>query len=554
MGYDVIHHYNKHLDYFITHLLVKTLKKISLFLLWSALFAVAYTQSPLYTSNQNQYFLHGFAQAGVGFLKEDWLANTHDSTPLFSLLIAFVIHFMGDGRFFYIFYALLMGVYLFSLLKILEIFFEQKINIILSQTKKIEVADHNASLDYAGWAPGTTTATSSLFILGFLFLQHSAGLRFLLSRMLGTNWTYIFEDGVADQRILGPVLQPSSFGVFLALSLVFFLNYRPYLAVLCVVVAASFHPTYLLPAGMLIASYLFILWREGKDFRFLFKLSLAALIGVLPILVVTGSTFLSSMPEIAEQARQILISYRIPHHAQVSWWIDETALIKITFLVAAIFLARGTRLFYLLLIPGLGSFVLTLVQVITGSEMLALLFPWRISVLLIPISVTIIFVTLLRLLMNHLQSWQSHRLWIGLSLAMIWVCVMIGGFRFYLDIQRKQTEPEQALYRFVANNLVSGDTYLIPLKMQDFRLASGAPAYVDFKSIPYRDNEVLEWYRRVLLADNFYKTGTCKDLDGLEEEGITKVVMPINEVVFNCPEMRLLYQDQGYQLFAFDEN
>ena len=131
---------------------------------------------------------------------------------------------------------------------------------------------------------------------------------------------------------------------------------------------------------------------------------------------------------------------------------------------------------------------------------------------------------------------------------------MIGGFRFYLDLQRKQAEPEQTLFRFVASNLVLGDTYLIPLKMQDFRLASGAPAYIDFKSIPYQDKEVLEWYRRVSFVDDFYEECNCNNLSRLEEEGITKVVVPINDVVFVCPELRLLYQDQAYQLFAYDEH
>ena len=36
-----------------------------------AAFAAAYGQAPLYYSNQNQYFLHGLAEAGEGLLAED---------------------------------------------------------------------------------------------------------------------------------------------------------------------------------------------------------------------------------------------------------------------------------------------------------------------------------------------------------------------------------------------------------------------------------------------------------------------------------------------------
>src|SRR6185312_7384411 len=50
-------------------------------------FALAHTQSPLFFSNQNQYLLHGLAQADYGHLDRDWLANTKDPTPAFSFLV-----------------------------------------------------------------------------------------------------------------------------------------------------------------------------------------------------------------------------------------------------------------------------------------------------------------------------------------------------------------------------------------------------------------------------------------------------------------------------------
>ena len=49
-------------------------------LAWSLAFALSYAQSPLYTSNQNQYFLHGLARAGFGFLRDDWLVHTSTKT------------------------------------------------------------------------------------------------------------------------------------------------------------------------------------------------------------------------------------------------------------------------------------------------------------------------------------------------------------------------------------------------------------------------------------------------------------------------------------------
>ncbi len=198
-------------------------------MLLTVVFAIAYSQSPLYTSNQNQYFLHGQAQAGIGFLKQDWLANTLDPTPVFSSLTYLTYRFLRVEALFYIFYALLMGIYLFSLVGIVSTIYEIR-----------------------------KSRASFLVYLALLIVIHSAAWRFALSRVLGVNWAYILEDGVADQRLLGSVFEPSTFGVFLLLSIYLFLRRKPFLAVLSAVVAATFHPTYLLSAAVLTIAYLWV--------------------------------------------------------------------------------------------------------------------------------------------------------------------------------------------------------------------------------------------------------------------------------------------------------
>ncbi len=86
-----------------------------LFLLGSALFAGACALAPLYYSNQNQYFLHGLANAGVGLLNEDWLAKTHDPTLVFSALVTVTVRFLHPFAF-YLYYGLLLGVYAAAML------------------------------------------------------------------------------------------------------------------------------------------------------------------------------------------------------------------------------------------------------------------------------------------------------------------------------------------------------------------------------------------------------------------------------------------------------
>jgi hypothetical protein len=74
------------------------------------------------------------------------------------------------------------------------------------------------------------------------------------------------------------------------------------------------------------------------------------------------------------------------------------------------------------------------------------------------------------------------------------------------------------------------DTYLIPLNFEDFRLAAGVPVFVDWKSHPYRDSELLEWYERVRLARAFYEAndaaGARAALDEIDKRAhITHVVV-----------------------------
>src|SRR5262245_43371058 len=79
-------------------------------LFWAFGFGLSYTQVPLYYSNQNQYFLHGLAQSDRGLLKEDWLANTADPTPVFTRVVELTNRYLHEA-FFYLYYLLLLGIY-----------------------------------------------------------------------------------------------------------------------------------------------------------------------------------------------------------------------------------------------------------------------------------------------------------------------------------------------------------------------------------------------------------------------------------------------------------
>src|SRR5207247_4148234 len=94
------------------------------------------------------------------------------------------------------------------------------------------------------------------------------------------------------------------------------------------------------------------------------------------------------------------------------------------------------------------------------------------------------------------------------------------------------------LLNFVRDHLEPGDVYLIPAAirpvvsavswdLQRFRLLTGAATYVDRKAIPYKDVEVVEWFRRVKQAERWYAADDWDAAhDDLLKEGVTHVVVP----------------------------
>ncbi len=503
------------------------------FILWALVFILAYTQSPLFTSNQNQYFLHGIAAAGEGALSQDWLANTFDPTPVFSGFVQVVTRFLHPW-FFYLSAACLIGLYFWLLVRIVS-------DLRTQQRSK----------------------TEQVLFLGILVLIHSAAWRFAISRILGANWSYVLEDGLADQRLLGPVLQPSMFGVFLLLSIWLFLINHPYLAVVASGAAATVHPTYLLSAAALTLAYLIALFLDPvpagqnqlsrRRLGRLVLVGLAAFLVVLPILAYAYLTFGSTPAETTAEARRILIDFRIPHHVQPEVWFDETALIKLAILSTAVWISRKTRLFIILLVPALVGLVLSLLYVATRNDFLGLLFPWRLSTFLVPISTAILLDWLIQgfLRFRWVQSRRFQRSLQVLAYTVVTLALLVGMTRQVMDFQRQHSAPGQPLFTFVTNHLQGSQVVLTPIKLQEFRLATGSPVFVDFKSIPYRDLDVLEWYRRIRLADDFYRKPACATLsDLLKTETLTHVVITAGELERGCNFLTLEFKSPDYVYYS----
>lgn len=492
--------------------------------LTGVLFTLAYSQAPLFTSNQNQYFLHGLAAAGYGNLAQDWLAGTLDPTPVFSWLVQATYAGVGDW-FFYVEYGLLLAVTFWGLVSIA-----------------------------ARVVPTGLSVPGRLILAAVLTALFSEALRVPLSHLPWTDGGYLFEGGLAGQRLLGPVFEPSAFGGLLVVSIALFLADRPYAAALLAAGAASLHPTYLLTAACLVIAYIGILALADHRQRSALACGALALAGVLPILLHTLSVFGLSTSQVSADAARVLVDFRIPHHAIPAEWLDPSVALKLVLIVGAMLAVRRSRLLLILLIPAVVGLALTGLQIATSSDRLALIFPWRVSALLVPLSTAILAGKGVALGLAWLER-RSRRLpaWSSAAARIVLACLALAGTAsFAIHIQRQADDPQQQLFAEVRHLAAPGQVYLIPPRQQDFRLATGQPVFVDFKAIPYAPAEVLTWYDRIQLAQFFYRDNpadvNCHLLDRAAAAGVTHVVLEPEQRDAHCEGLHKLWSDDAFEV------
>ena len=479
----------------------------------AAVFAVAYTQSPLYFSNQNQYFVQGLADGGHGHLAADWLANTRDPTPVFSALVTVAYRTLGEWSFQAAYFLLLMAYFVAA---------------------RILVAAFGAP----------DTRAFRLAFAAMFTAAHAAILRWLSVKLTGVDYPWNFQAGVAGQYMLGAGLQPSAFGVLLLASLAAFAHDRPTLAGALAASACVFHSTYLLPAGLLVGAMLLPRRRRGEALR----IGGVALLIVLPVIAYTLRTFSPTNTDTFAESQRILAEVRIPHHAVLGRWFDWVAALQLAWIGLGVWLVP-----LCVLVPVVSLFVwgtvLTGLQWASGDPTFALMFPWRVSVVLMPVATAVICTKLAALQGGRQVSVASGVLLGFLAFGGLLVTTQRLGYH--------SNDAENELYAWVRANAKSGDVFLLPVRipavgtgrgavstsftppprpkpgsnlipvdLQRFRLHAAAPIYVDFKAVPYADKEVLEWLRRMKRCEAWYDGGW--DRDELKAEGVTHVVSPLN--------------------------
>lgn len=469
--------------------------------------ALALPTEPLFFGNQNTKFLHGLAAAGHGELLEDWQANTRNGLPLFTALVEGVVRLAGPRAF----YVLQAGAVVALAAALL--------------------AWHRRVAADAGLGTG-------LFVPTVLVLA-------LLHSNQGT--AELFE-GVAKQSIAGRILEPANIGVLLLAGALALHVRRPLLGAAALAAAAAVHPGYVLPAAVLLSAGLVAYGGDQRRRR----VAAAAALGVGGLALnawLLARAFPATSPELATEAARILTELRIPHHSQLAHWFDIDAAAKLGLACLAVALTRGRALGYFLAIALLLTPGLSLATLAPGTAPLRLVAPWRTSVALVPIANVVVLtygLAWLTVRIVHPRRWAA---------GVVAVTTVVVAYNLVHKV-RGYAEPEaSAHHAWFRRQQRPGLVVMTPVHDQDFRLATGVPQYVSFKSHPYQDHEVLEWRRRVEVARavQAHPADSCGLLRGARRRaGLTHVVWPREKVeTAPCPFLERVYTDPQVVVFAW---
>lgn len=524
-------------------------------LVYAALFAVAHTQSHLYYSNQNQYFLKGVAAGTDTPLSHDWLVGTADPVPLFSGFVSLCVRFVGEWPFQVVFFLALVGYFL------------------------------------AAWRLVEKLRPLSQFggvVFAFAFtVVHSGLLRWASTALFGEDYLWFFQCGLANQYLLGPGLQPSVVGVLLLWAVAEYAGGRAVRAAGIAAASTLVHSTYLLPVAMLTAGFVVHLLIQRKWMTAVFTAGVALLL-VSPAVTYILLVFAPADSSTFAESQRILAEVRIPHHCRPTRWFDWAGGVQVVWMLLGLVLLRKTRLFVPLAVVSGLVLVGTVAVIVTANPTLSLLFPWRVTAVLVPVSTVTVFVTLAGFLGKPSPPPPQDGLRrpcltpplvllaLGLLELGVALCTVGSGIAVYaLGLGYREPENEAPLLAHVAETRTAADVYLIPAKfpapskefsgvysktftppqpafsdLARFRLATRGRLYADFKAIPYKDADVIEWHRRVGNCERWYaQTDWDGVIDEVAAEGITHVITaadkPIRsgrlELVLQTPK-HLLYR------------
>ncbi len=459
-------------------------KEIILYLILSILFAITIQQFPFFKGN-SLHLLHAIKDFDTNKLQDDWIANQTNHLPIFTYLNYFLLKFFPINILHIIHFCLLVSCSLFLFL-----------------ICKNEFPNLNRF------------SISIIWFSTFIFIYHEGSL----------------FSGLAGQDVINEGYQPASFGVLFFCGIYLYLKKRYYYAIFFICLSASLHPTYILHSGFLLIGF-FLYFLSIKEFKLSFKIVFFYIILISPITLFIVSNFLLIDKELILGGQDILLN-RIPHHALIESWFSYKDIISLLIFIISLSIIYKKKVFFIpFAVFGLLAIFFSMVQYFSDSKTLALAFPWRASVFIIPISSMIVFSFLIEkffLNKNGLKIFCSIFFLIIFSFFFLknhFVKNLNQNFYLKLELTKKIKEN----YNFI-------DRLLIPVNLSYIRMNTGIPIFIDWKHHAFKYSEIIIWRKRVDLAENFYNAKSLAK---------TKLILKkINEI--EKISHILVYKDQRF--------
>ena len=472
--------------------------------IFSLLFVAVFGFQPMFFSNQNTKFLHGVAQSGAGYLQQDWLANTVDPLPIFSKLIelcfqlqlpqlTFVIQGVLVFVFAYFYFALAQYIFKFSKGQLY-------------------------------WFVAITF---------FVFCP------------------MIFEDiywGFSKQYLITQYLQPSSFAVLYFPALYYFYRKNFYLSAVLMGVPGLFHAAFTLVGAILfLACFGYLLWTKKK-------VVLVGIAGVLFSVVMLPSVLHQIQlleptdPALLAQAMQILSDYRIPHHTNVLSIFRFDFIIKVLVIGCSVYFIQHRFSKWLISILAVGLLFTILYGVLNQNGIITVSTPWRFSVVVVPYAFLLLTGIVSKPIgkINKLQVVPILFMALFTILGVVWT---VNQHKAY------QAMPGMQTLQWLRKNQdeFANATFLVETREkygEVFRLNTGLPIVVNWKSHPYKDVEVIEWYNRMQKAEAFYngKLTPSEVEEFLKDKHVTHIVAPLQFNYYG----QVIHQDEQLKVIQLD--
>jgi len=552
------------------------LQRLVFHALLGLLLMACYPAQQLFSGNQNVYFLWGMAKAGIGSLALDPLLSQTDPFPLFSLLVFGVMKFLHPWVF-HLLYWLLNGVYVHALFGIAHHLFD------------------------------TYGRPTKMALLTALFLlMHSGAIWAGLFRiMFGIDLSWVWDSGLAEQGVLRGYLQPSAIGVFLLLSVLYFLRKQPQGVFLSLAAAAIIHPNYLFLGAVMGLVYLIQFLREKRIsmVQAIVWAGFSALV-VMPQLFYVATFFLPHTEEEAAMMREAVSQTAEGNpHLSPALWLTAKTFLQLGIVAVCLFIFRKEMIGRLLLALVAAFGVLTAATFLFDSQTLLSVTPWRISVVLVPVC-SILLLGKIFLTEHHVElrrrtlsvllfggvllaafgfyrvfgsadggfisAWRATTIALALLAAAlpflpspklrkpavtILVCVGIiagaigsGILEMIMELRFRSQLPEHGTMVYLKENARADEVVMIPSSLTTLRMNAGVAVVADDNLV--HGLGLPDLLDRQAFVQEFY-------VDGITEERVmylklsydcTAIVLPMEKEIPTDLPLQEVYRDAYYRV------